>query len=148
VIKKVILTGNNKTQVIEISGKVFVKNIRVSYSKSLATILRRQTRPMNSIEISEIIKTELQVEPDIKNVFGLDLAKCLVRPTKQKYKSSNDSTEIHELWTVLEETEDGNGYKIYYDEESGLFGLAIRSDKDELIDIGRYGTFLKTLYSM
>lgn len=49
---------------------------------------------------------------------------------------------------MLEETEDGNGYKIYFDEETKMFGLAMRSDNDELIDIGGYGTFLKTLHSM
>jgi hypothetical protein len=103
---------------------------------------------MTSTEIKEIISRELQVEPDIKNVFGLDLTKCLIEPTKQKYKSSNDSTDIYELWTVLEESEDGNGYKIYFDEETKMFGLAIKSDKDEFMDIGGYGTFLKTLYSM
>lgn len=103
---------------------------------------------MTSKEIIEIINRELQVEPELKNVFGLDLTKCLIEPTKQKYKNSNDSTDIYELWTVLEETEDRNGYKIYFDEETKFFGLAIKSDKDDLIDIGNYGTFLKTLYSM
>jgi hypothetical protein len=103
---------------------------------------------MTSTDIKEIIFRELQVEPDIKNVYGLDLTKCLIEPTKQKYKGSNDSTDIYELWTVLEESEDGNGYKIYFDEETKMFGLAIKSDNDELIDIGGYGTFLKTLYSM
>lgn len=99
-------------------------------------------------EIQMIISQELLVEPDIKNVFGLDLTKCLIEPIKQKYIDSNDSTDIYELWTVLEESEDRNGYKIYFDEETKMFGLAIKSDKDELIDIGGYGTFLKTLYSM
>lgn len=104
---------------------------------------------MTSVEIKEIIKGELQVEPDVTNVAGLDLTKCLMDPIKQKYKSSNDSIETYELWTVLEETEDGNGYKIYFDEETKTFGLALKSDKeDELIDIGYYGTFLRTLYSM
>ena len=113
----------------------------------MATV-KRHTQEMTSTEIEEIIKTELQVEPDITNVFGLDLTKCLIKPTRQKYKNANDSTDIYELWTVLEETEDGNGYKIYFDEDSKMFGLAIKSDKDELIDIGGYGNFLKTLYSM
>ncbi len=103
---------------------------------------------MTSKEIKEIISLELQVEPDLKNVFGLDLTKCLIEPTKQKYKNFNDSTDIYELWTVFEETEDGNGYKIYFDEETNIFGLAIKSEKGELIDIGNYGTFFKTLYSM
>jgi hypothetical protein len=93
---------------------------------------------MTSAEIVEIIKTELQVEPDMKNVFGLDLAKCLIIPTRQKCKNANDSTDIYE---VLEETEDGIGYKIYFDKDSKIFGLAIKSDKDELIDIGGYGGF-------
>ncbi len=99
-------------------------------------------------EIKAIINRELKSEADIHNVFGLDLTKCLIEPVKQEYKDSNDSTEMYELWTVLEETEDKNGYKIYYDEDSKMFGLAIKSDSDELIDIGNYGKFLKTLYSM
>ena len=105
-------------------------------------------KTMTAIEITEMIKKELQSEPDINNVFGLDLTKCLIEPTKQKYKDSNDSTDIYELWTVLEEREDKNGYKIYFDEETRMFGLAVNSDRDELIDIGNYGAFLKTLYSM
>lgn len=103
---------------------------------------------MTSKEIKEIISLELQVEPDLKNVFGLDLTKCLIEPTKQKYKNSNDSTDIYELWTVLEETENGNGYKIYFDEESNIFGLAIKSDKDELIDIGKWCIFKNTLLNV
>jgi len=47
---------------------------------------------MNSIEIEEIIKSELQVEPDIRNVFGLDLTKCLIKPISQEYKNAKDST--------------------------------------------------------
>ena len=112
------------------------------------TAYYKERRHMTSEDIKQIIKTELQAEPDITNVFGLDLTKCLIEPIKQKYQNANDSTDIYELWTVLEETEDGNGYKIYFDEETKMFGLAMKSDKDELIDIGGYGTFLKTLYSM
>ena len=103
---------------------------------------------MKSKEIKEIIARELQAEPDHTNVFGLDLTKCLIEPVKQKYKDSNEASEVYELWTVLEETEDKSGYKIYFDEETKMFGLAIKSDKNELISIGEYGTFLKTLYSM
>ena len=103
---------------------------------------------MTAEEIKQLIKIELLVEPDINNVFEVNLKKCLIEPIKQKYKNANDSADIHELWTLLEENEDKNGYKIYYDEDSKMFGLAIKSDNDELIDIGGYGTFLKTLYSM
>lgn len=101
---------------------------------------------MTSTLIREIIETELQTEPNLKNVFGLNLTKCLIEPTRHKYRNSNDLTDIYERWTVLEEPNDG--YKIYFDEETKMFGLAIKSDSNELIDIGVYGTFLKTLYSM
>jgi hypothetical protein len=103
---------------------------------------------MTSQEIKELIEEELRSEPDIKNVFGLDLTKCLLEPTKQKYKDSNDSIETYELWTVLEEREDKNGYKIYFDEDLKKFGLAVNSDGEELIAIGTYGNFLRTLYSL
>ncbi len=103
---------------------------------------------MNAEKIKNIIIDELTVEPDIRNVSGIDLTKCLIEPVKQKYINSNDSTDIYEMWTVFQENEDKSGYKIYFDEETKMFGLAISSDKDELIDIGGYGTFLKTIYSM
>lgn len=103
---------------------------------------------MTAIEIKEIINKELQAESGHTKVFDLDLTKCLIEPVKQKYKDSNDASDIYELWTVLEEQEDKNGYKIYFDEETNMFGLAIQSDKGQLIDIGNYGNFLKTLYSM
>ncbi len=103
---------------------------------------------MTAEKIKGIINNELTAEPDVKNVFGLDLIKCLIEPTKQKYKITNDMKVTYELWTVLEENEGKSGYKIYFDEETNMFGLAINSDKEELIDIGGYGTFLKTLYSM
>ena len=103
---------------------------------------------MTADDIKHIIETELKTETDIRNVFGLDMTTCLIEPIKQKYKDSNNATEIYELWTVLEETIEKTGYKIYFDEIDKTFGLAIKSDEDELIDIGSYGNFLKTLYSM
>jgi len=102
---------------------------------------------MTADEIRGIIDDELKSEPDIKNVFGLDLTKRLIAPTMQKYWDSSDKKSFENLWTVLEETPDKNGYVIYFDEESKMFGLGIQSD-NELFDIGNYGTFIKTLYSM
>lgn len=103
---------------------------------------------MTAARIKEIINDSLKSEPDMKNVDGLDLTECLIEPLKQKYKDSNDATEVYELWTVFEEKKDGSGYKIYYDEESGLFGLAVQSDGEELIAIAEYGDFLNTVYAL
>lgn len=102
---------------------------------------------MTPDEIRGIIDDELKSEPDIKNVFGLDLTKRLIVPTVQKYWDSADKKSFENLWTVLEETSDKNGHVIYFDEESKMFGLGIQSN-NELFNYGNYGTFLKTLYSM
>ena len=103
---------------------------------------------MTAVRVKEIIHESLKSEPDITNVDGLDLTECLIEPRKQTYKDRNDATEVYELWTVFEERKDGNGYKIYFDEESGLFGLAVQSDSEELIAIAEYGDFLNTVYAL
>ncbi|MCD6065324.1 MAG: hypothetical protein K0S33_150 [Bacteroidetes bacterium] len=103
---------------------------------------------MTPLEIEHIIANELRSEPDHKNVFGLDLTECLIEPVKQKYKGLKEAGETYDLWTVLEESKDKKGYKIYFDEETGMFGLGITSEKDELIDIGTCGTFLEALDCM
>ena len=102
---------------------------------------------MSPDEIMRIIDDELKSEPDIRNVYGLDLTSCLVIPTIQQYWNSSDKRSSENLWTVLLETSDKEGYVIYFDETTGDFGLGIQS-RNELFDIGTYGTFLKTLYSM
>lgn len=103
---------------------------------------------MTAEEIVKLINAELKPEQDITNVFGLDLTKCIVPPTRQKYLDSLDNTKSIDLWTVLEESLDKSGYKIFYDDEENMFGLGILSKNNELINIGYYGTFLETLYSM
>lgn len=98
-------------------------------------------------KIKLLIAEELRSEQDINNVFGLDLNKCLIEPIKQTYRDASDDS-MCDLWTVLEETADNDGYKIYYDEGSRMYGLGFKSAENELINIGYYGTFLKTLQSM
>ena len=101
---------------------------------------------MTADEIRKIIEEELKSEPDINNVFGLNLTEQLIVPTIQRYRDSADKEPFEKLWTVLEGT-DKSGYVIYFDEETKMFGLGIQSN-NELFNIGNYGTFLKTLYSM
>ena len=102
---------------------------------------------MTPDEIRGIINKELKSEPDIKGVFGLDLSERLIVPTVQRYWDSADKITSEYLWTVFEETPDKDGYVIYFDEETKMFGLGIQSNND-LFDIGSHGTFLKALYSM
>jgi hypothetical protein len=103
---------------------------------------------MTKEKIQEIINNKLKSEPNIKNVFGLDLTKCLVTPTKENYFNDTDTNESENLWTVLQESPRAEGYTIYFDEETGQFGLGVKSKEGRLVDIGSHGTFLQTLYSM
>ena len=102
---------------------------------------------MTAEEIKKIINDELKPEPDNKSFFGLEMTERLIEPIMQQYWSSGDKKSLEALWTVLIEGPDKNGYVIYFDEETKMFGLGLQHD-NELFDIGVHGTFLKTLYSM
>ncbi|MCB0537127.1 MAG: hypothetical protein KDE33_06320 [Bacteroidetes bacterium] len=103
---------------------------------------------MTSQEVKNIINKELVGQSDLTNTHGINLNECLIEPKKESYLSSVDESIHMELWTVLEESSDRNGYKITFDETDRTFGLGIMTDKDELMDIGTYGTFLETLKGM
>ncbi len=100
---------------------------------------------MTSSQVNELIKQELGEELDLTNVFGLDLAKCLITPVRQTYLLDNDD-EV-ELWTVLKDSTKGDGYYIFYDEEEEMYGLGVKSNQG-MRNLGYYGTFLQTIYSM
>jgi hypothetical protein len=101
---------------------------------------------MTKEQLQKVIGDEIKFEPDIKNVFGVDLASCLIIPVKECYFDDKNMPEM--LWTVLEENSGGEGYTIYFDDVVGSFGLGMRSPQNILTDLGLHGTFLQTLSSM
>ncbi len=103
---------------------------------------------MTGEQVSNIILDEINSRFDISNHHGVDLRKALITPILQEYKNAMDRSQTFKLWTVLEETENRNGYKIFYNEEEDSFGLGVKSENDELLYLGNYGTFLETLESM
>tara|TARA_R100000935_G_C2826811_1_gene162772 strand:+ start:1511 stop:1882 length:372 start_codon:yes stop_codon:yes gene_type:complete len=105
-------------------------------------------KKMTSQEVKDIINKELEGQTDLSNAHGVNLNDCLIEPKKESYLSSVDESITLELWTVLEETADRSGYKITFDETYSTFGLGIMTEKDELMDIGTYGTFIETLKGM
>lgn len=104
---------------------------------------------METSEVSEIIEREIDGDWSLSNAHGVDLKRCLVPPVKKTYDDSFKEGETIELWLVLEEVpEDKSGYKIVYDEKSGMFGLATNGAHGQDVFIGFYGTFLDTLEGM
>lgn len=102
---------------------------------------------MSPEDIMRLIDDELKSQPDIRNVHGMDLTTRLVFPTVQRYWNSSDRRSFEDLWTVMLQAPEKEGYVIYFDETTRKFGLGLRTG-NELFDIGTYGTFLKTLCSI
>ena len=104
---------------------------------------------MEAAEVSEIIEREIGGDWSLSNLHGVDLRRCLVKPTKKVYKDSFREGEKVELWLVLEEVpEDHSGYKIVFDERRRLFGLATKGLDGADVLIGYYGSFVDTLEAM
>jgi hypothetical protein len=104
---------------------------------------------MTAPEISEIIEREIDGNRSPSNAHGVDLRRCLVAPVKQAYQDSFKEGETIELWLVLEEVpENKSGYKIVFDEQTRMFGLAMSVVDQPDMFLGFYGTFLETLEGM
>ena len=104
---------------------------------------------MTAPEISEIIEREIDGNWSLSNAHGVDLKRCLVAPVKHTYRDSFKEGETLELWLVLEEVpEEKGGYKIVFDEQERMFGLAVSVVGKPDMFLGFYGTFLETLEGM
>lgn len=94
------------------------------------------------------------IEGDIANAGadllwgGRPLHECLRVPTKLRHVDSHRNEDAGEFWLVFEEcSEPGRGYTVVYDEDLNQFGLGLK-DQNELMFLGFYGGFVKTLNSM
>lgn len=103
---------------------------------------------MTSEEVRALVEREIGDDWLRTNWHGCDLRCCLVTPELQDYEDWRTPPSVVRLWRVLEEgAEDRSGYKIVFDEQSGLFGLAIPGVSRDVV-IGWYGTFLETYDGM
>jgi len=103
---------------------------------------------MTSEEVTHLVETQINGDWTSSNAHGVDLRKCLVKPRIVLFKGSNPEDKF-ELWVVLEESpEDGSGYKIVFDEETGEFGLATPGWHNNPCFLGIYGNFFDAFDSM
>ena len=105
---------------------------------------------MNSEDIAQIVLKEIGDDWNHSNHHGVELRKCLVQPQKMCFYLDTNSEKQEEYWLVLEDIpEDGSGYKIVFDENTSMFGLAtsdVKSNRNYFI--GLYGNFLETVDAM
>ncbi|MAL17949.1 MAG: hypothetical protein CL667_09575 [Balneola sp.] len=97
------------------------------------------------------IKEDLKKNP-LKGAHGIDsenIDEFLIEPKLEEYIGSSNRNDIFEVWTVLQENpSERSGYTIFYDPEDKGFGLGLYTSDDQLMHLGFYGSFTKTLNSM
>lgn len=100
---------------------------------------------MKPKEISQMIEREINGDWSITNWHSCDLKKCLIRPKRRKIQFNE---EIREVWIVLAEyPETLEGSKIFFDDETKTFGLAMHSEPFGYA-CNSHLTFLKAFESM
>ncbi len=109
---------------------------------------------MNKNDIAAIVAADVKELTSFSNLHGITLeslkGNLVTPPVLKRYVSDSDPTsDEFDLWLVLEEDPiNNNGYKIVYDPESQMYGLATRTQDDKDFFLGLYGNLQKALTSM
>jgi hypothetical protein len=104
---------------------------------------------MTSSEVKNRIEQEIGGEWEHSNAHGVDLRTCLVHPERQRFLDCTDEDRAVDLWLVLEEDpKTRGGYKIVFDEDNAMCGLAIADQNGRAVFLGYYGDFITTLDAM
>jgi hypothetical protein len=109
---------------------------------------------MTAEAVRELVEREVAGDRSLTNAHGCDLRRCLVPPELREYDDCRGGRPLVKpypvirLWLVLEAApENRSGYKIVYDPEAGLFGLAVRGAPRGVF-LGYYGSFLDAYRGM
>jgi hypothetical protein len=133
-------------------------NFRLQGNLRFANVHGRfgKMKSMNAADVSQIIKNQVGSSESLSNLHGIDLRRSLTTPTLIKVTHRRvlsgkimDSTET--VWLVLEERpSEKDGYKIIFNDQRGLFGLASLGFPNDPFPVicGYYGDFPTTLASM
>lgn len=110
---------------------------------------------MNARDIEQLVIDQIADRWDETNLHGVDLRLAIVAPTQsQLMLHTVDDGEVSEsivdVWIVLRELTEGDGYLIFYDVERAEFGLASVGDSAEKQPVicGYYGDFWTTFRGM
>ena len=110
---------------------------------------------MDARDVQHLVHEQIDGRWEETNSHAVDLRAALITPTRSVMimrvvqKGITKETAVN-VWTVLEETPDGDGYVIFYDEVRDEFGLATRGlpvDRHPVI-CGYYGDFWNAFKGM
>ena len=111
---------------------------------------------MSAVDVSRIVYDQVGTSECLPNSHGVDLRRCLTTPTlikviHRRVLNGEIEDSIETVWLVLEERpSEKDGYKIVFNEQRGLFGLASPGFPKDPFPVlcGYYGDFPTTLASM
>jgi hypothetical protein len=89
-----------------------------------------------------------------KNLHGIRVAESVISPSKVEmiypaFRNGERIEHLQPVWLILEECDDGTGYKIVFDEEDSMFALATpgKAGKPAIV-VSSYATFLDAFKAM
>ncbi len=110
---------------------------------------------MDSSTVRRIVNDQIAGRWDETNLHGVDLRAACVDPVRmpmilRTVHNGERQDSVVNLWVVLRETPEGDGYIVFYDEERKEFGLASKGfvDDPHPVICGYYGDFWTTFQSM
>jgi hypothetical protein len=111
---------------------------------------------MSPDDVMELVRSQIAGRPSLPNSHGVDLERCLVWPATiqvidRSVRDGRLEDTVETVWLILEEQRPGkDGYRIVFNEQRMLFGLASPGFKTDrhLVLCGYYGSFPKTLQCM
>ena len=111
---------------------------------------------MNAAEVQNEIERQVGGDAALRNSHGINISRSLVKPEPvtiidRNVKNGRIVDRSVSTWLVLvEDLEDPESYRIVYDANDGLFGLASRGLKGDkhLVVSGWYRDFMSAFLGM
>ncbi|MCP4889098.1 MAG: hypothetical protein GY904_21115 [Planctomycetaceae bacterium] len=110
---------------------------------------------MDARDVRKIVVDQITDRWDETNSHRVNLRSALVAPSRTKMilrlvRSGKIKDSTVDVWIVLLERPDGDGYIIFYDDDRDQFGLASAGFPDDAYPVicGYYGDFWTTFKGM
>ncbi|MCC9608725.1 hypothetical protein LOC68_08830 [Blastopirellula sp. JC732] len=110
---------------------------------------------MDAREVRQLVLQEIDDRWDESNSHAFNLRTALIKPTPtpmihRLVRNGKIKDAIVDVWIVLKELPEGDGYLIFYDEDRNQFGLASKGFPEDRYPVisGYYGSFWNAFKGM
>lgn len=93
-----------------------------------------------------IINRAIEQIPNFEILYEKEVFKMLITPKNEQYFNALNEDVKFEFWTIL--IDDENKKRVFYLEKDNHFGLGAITDKNTLINLGYYGSFIEIIAAL